>query len=510
MRSFIKEHWLALFILLLICLPIIFPLILPGVIKTDDGEWLLIRFTAFYEALRDGQFPVRWVSRLNNGLGYPVIHFLYPGYLYLSTPFYVITRSYISAIEMLTASTLVISAWGMYLWLKRYFTSTLSVMGAVFYLYAPYHIYDFLKRGSLGELLSLSIIPFVFYFLERKQYLGISLSIALLLLAHNTLAALFMPIIGGYILLTTSKDNNSLRNVLLSFLVGFGLAAFFWLPALYDLQYTVFSSKEVSNWKNYATPLHLIGLPTIAIIIGALYIGLKKKKLLLRKELIYFAIVSLIAVLLSIPYPKFLWEILPIEFVQFPFRLLSVVIVAVPFLTAAILHPFKKSVQLTIFVLILFMTILLGNKYYSFEVETNKDDSYFATNQATTTVQNEYLPRWAKEQALSATEIARSEKGKIENSLKESHKITFQVSSPQETEVVLNQLFFPGWHVFIDGLRSEIKVLEDGRMGITVPNGVSKVEFKFERTPIRVISDTISLVSSGLFIFFILKSMKRI
>ncbi len=510
MRSFIKEHWLALFILLLISFPLIFPLILPGVIKTDDGEWLIIRFTAFYEALRDGQIPVRWVSRLNNGLGYPVMNFLYSGYLYLSTPFYVLTRSYIFAVEMLTAVTLIISAWGMYLWLKRHFTSTISIMGAIFYLYAPYHVYDFLKRGSLGELLSLSIVPFIFYFIEKKQYGGISLSLALLLLSHNTLAALFLPVIGGYFLLTTHKDKSSRRNIFLSFLLGFGLAAFFWLPALYELQYTVFSSKEVSNWRNYLTPVHLIGIPTIVLIFGGGFIAFKEKNFPMRKELIYFVVVALLALLLSIPYPKFLWEILPIEFVQFPFRLLSVVIVAVSFLIAAILHAFKRSGQFALFVLILVITISFGNKYYIFDVEMNKDDNYFSTNQATTTVQNEYLPRWAKEPTPIVTEVAGSEHGKIENTVKESQKITFQVSSPQKTKVILNQLFFPGWQVFINGVKNELEVTEDGRMSITVQKGISTVKFEFLRTPIRIISDTISLLSAGLFVLLTLRKMKKI
>src|SRR3989344_3219366 len=77
------KKYLPIVILLLLMIPSIWFLLLPGFFESDDGEWMIIRFSAFYQALADGQFPVRFLGRLNNGYGYPVADFLYPGFMYL-------------------------------------------------------------------------------------------------------------------------------------------------------------------------------------------------------------------------------------------------------------------------------------------------------------------------------------------------------------------------------------------------------------------------------------------
>ncbi|MBP6882412.1 MAG: hypothetical protein KBC15_02540, partial [Candidatus Levybacteria bacterium] len=60
---------------------------------SDDGGWMVIRLAAFYDALRDGQIPVRWVNTLNFGYGYPVTHFLYPAFLYIGAPIALVTSN---------------------------------------------------------------------------------------------------------------------------------------------------------------------------------------------------------------------------------------------------------------------------------------------------------------------------------------------------------------------------------------------------------------------------------
>mgnify|MGYP001558299250 FL=1 len=76
-----KETILILFLLLILTIPVILPLLHGGFFQSDDGEWMVIRFSAFHQALRDGQFPVRWLGRLNQEYGYPVANFLYPGFM---------------------------------------------------------------------------------------------------------------------------------------------------------------------------------------------------------------------------------------------------------------------------------------------------------------------------------------------------------------------------------------------------------------------------------------------
>src|SRR5258706_6634400 len=74
-----------------------------GFFVSDDGHWMIIRLSAFYEGLSSGQFPVRFLPRLNEGLGYPVADFLYPLFLYIAALLHIIKIPFILDITILLA-----------------------------------------------------------------------------------------------------------------------------------------------------------------------------------------------------------------------------------------------------------------------------------------------------------------------------------------------------------------------------------------------------------------------
>ena len=61
-----------LLLILFISLIALWPFFRRGYFESHDGEWMVIRFSAFHQTLTDGQFPVRFVDRLNNNLGYTI------------------------------------------------------------------------------------------------------------------------------------------------------------------------------------------------------------------------------------------------------------------------------------------------------------------------------------------------------------------------------------------------------------------------------------------------------
>src|SRR5579859_5724087 len=73
------------FILLLCLIPALWGIFHAGFFVSDDAHWMVIRLSAFYEALASGQLPVRFLPRLNEGFGYPVADFLYPLFLYVGS-----------------------------------------------------------------------------------------------------------------------------------------------------------------------------------------------------------------------------------------------------------------------------------------------------------------------------------------------------------------------------------------------------------------------------------------
>lgn len=250
-----KKTLLLLGLLSLVILPVFVSILHPGFLSTDDGNWMVIRLSAFYEALRQGQFPVRFLPRLNNGFGYPVADFLYPLFLYIGSLFRIFHLPFVMIIKLLFSLSLISGAFGIFLWLKNKFGNIAAFAGAAVYTLFPYHIWDITKRGSLGEVIALGIVPFIFWQADLGSIVFTGLGIGLLILAHNTLALLFLPLIIVYMLLQ-KKYKQTFSSVLL----GLGLSSFFWIPALYDQQFTVFGKTIVSNFSQYFLTVNQYGL----------------------------------------------------------------------------------------------------------------------------------------------------------------------------------------------------------------------------------------------------------
>jgi hypothetical protein len=186
----IKQHF-PVILLTIFCIWSIIPLLHPGFFVTDDGEWIIIRLSAFHQALASGQFPVRWLGRLDFAYGYPVANFLYPGVLYLGELIHLFHISFVNSTKILIGISLLGSGVCSFLWLKKFFTPIIACMGALFFLFSPYHLYDIYTRGSIGEAVALFVVVFVLWQIERKSVLFSATGIGFLILSHNTLAAFF-------------------------------------------------------------------------------------------------------------------------------------------------------------------------------------------------------------------------------------------------------------------------------------------------------------------------------
>src|SRR3989344_6737896 len=95
-RSFYPIILIIIFSLL-----VLWPIFHKGFFVSDDGEWMVIRLSAFYQSLRDGQFPTRFLDRLNSGYGYPVSNFLYPGFLYVGSILHVMGFSFVDSVKLI-------------------------------------------------------------------------------------------------------------------------------------------------------------------------------------------------------------------------------------------------------------------------------------------------------------------------------------------------------------------------------------------------------------------------
>jgi len=494
-----KSNLFFLILAILLTIPAIIGLLHPGFFVTDDGNWMVIRFSAFYEALRSGQFPVRFLYRLNNSYGYPVADFLYPLFMYLGVPIHALKFNFVDTIKIILGLSLFSSSIFCFLWLRKKFNNISALIGALAYSFFPYHLYDLYVRGSIGEVLALAILPFIFWQIERKNLVFTSLGIAFLITAHNSLALLLLPVIFIYIVLLHRK---SIKKWCYSFILGLGLSAFFWIPALYDRQYTVFDKIAVSNYSNYfitEKDAGLIGLISVIALLVSVILFFRKKTILF----VYFFALSIVFTLLTLPFSKIIWDLFPFtNLIQFPFRLLSIVCLAIAVLIAYQLNLLKGKKLLLgsiIYILVIFISSL--NYIYPKNFQ-NYPDTFYSTNQDSTTVKNEYMPKWIKEIPVSVSknkvEIVNGN-GQINNLSLSRNKISFIYSSSYESLIQINTVYFPGWKVAINKKETRILHEENGLLRFKIAKGTHSVEVGFHETNIRLFADLISIFS-----FFIL------
>ena len=479
------------------------PLFHQGMFVADDGNWMIIRFAAFYHALRAGQFPVRFLPQLNFGYGYPVPTFLYPGFMYLGVPFKAMGLTFTTTIKVLFGLSVLGFAVSTYLWLWQRFSRRTAYLATIVGLFTPYLLYDIYGRGSLGEVMAIAVVPFIFLMLERKQLLWTGIGIFLLLLFHNTLALLFLPLILLYGLLINKRH---VTQFLVSFVLGGLSASFFTLPALFELNLTQFARTGISNPLNYFASSTLIGLAFLALLVAAwIKFLLAKEKPAYKNLIIFFLVIDTLSIFIASPLSRIIWSVVPSSFVQFPFRFLSIVPLSSAFLAAYILNEYKTRKEMIIPLIVLFFFIVLYSPLLLKHTYQDQPDGYYATNEATTTVKDEYMPVWVKVKPVvhSAEPVVVVNKGgTINNVVDSGNAISFQETADKDTTAQINTIYWPGWTATIDGKPLSIKYNNPaGVMQVRVPQGTHNIFLHFGETPFRLFADVLSAVAFLLLLF---------
>lgn len=498
LRACIKHYGFIFLLLIVFIIPAIFSLFHPGFFVTDDGEWMIIRSNAFYHALRDGQFPVRFLHHLNFDYGYPVATFLYPGFLYASVFFQALKINVIDTMKLLFGLSLIGSGFFTYFWLAKIFKQRLAAfVGAFIAVYVPYHLYDVYVRGSIGEVFALLWVPFLLWMIERRSIVFTGIGIFFLILSHNTLAALFLPFIFVYALL---QKTWSIRLLFLTFLLGVSMATFFFLPVMQELSLTQFGKTTISNPHEYFADIRLIGFSSLCITLLAGVFFIRRYRIVKEKYLVVFILfVTFATLFLSSSIGGFIWHIIPHAFIQFPFRFLSYLVVTLPFLAAFIIISLRGNKRYAVAVFLIGLSFASAFVYLRPTSYFVRDAGFYTTIQPTTTIQDEYMPVWVKEKPLVRPQqkvLILKGGGTVDQVMYNNKQLSFHVRLPKPAIVQINTLYWPGWEIFIDGNKTVIPPLNvKGGMDLDVPQGEHQVLLRFSETPLRLVSDIVSFVA---------------
>lgn len=498
--------------IIFLSLPALWSLFHPGFFVSDDGEWMVIRLTAFHQALAVGEFPVRFAFRLNHGYGYPVFNFAYPGGFYLGEIFHLLGAAFVNSIKLVFGFSLILAGFSSFLWLRTRFSLIASLLGSLFYVYSPYFLWDIYKRGSMGEVLALALIPLFLWSVEKRNWWLGGFAYGLLVISHNIIAFIFTPILILYTFLTirpqldaiSSEARNKvlrrklevlIRYTLNAFIAGLSLSAFFWLPAIFESGLTVLSQTVVGNpLEHFVKNIFLLGVINLFVSLFAFFIFLKKKDRLVG----LFLLIFILAIFLSTQVSVFFWRVFPWSYLfQYPFRFLSLTLPASAFLVAFV---FEKSFQkrrviwLGLILVVLFYFSLPFAKPSGF---IQKEEGFYLTNEHSTTIHDEFMPTWVEvkpiERPKEKIEIIQGQ-AQVEGFKDSGRWINFKTNSPVPIVVRVNTLYYPGWQVLVDGEMTPFSFEnERGVFEIPIGEGEHQVLVEFKETPFRQSADMISL-----------------
>lgn len=540
MKKIFSSNAFIFLFAILISLPLILPYFQKGYFPTHDGEWAVVRLTDMYREIRDLQIPARYSGNLNFGYGYPLFNFAYPFPYYLGVFIHFFHVGFVDTIKLLFAISVPLSFFFMFLASKKVWKSTSAgFISAMLYIFLPYRLVDLYVRGSLGESLAFVLFPAMLFTLSflvdnKKARFGrffSSLLFAALLMTHNIMALYFGIILFVYLfVLFFSKKQMVLRETIYSLFFGLGIAAFFWLPSIVEKKDILLAKIPIADRSLYfVAPFDLIfskwgygvptasdgfsyqlGVPLVVIlffVLGVVGYMIWKRQLQTNFSSILFVafvVTALLFIFNMFSSTAFLWYLPLFSDINYPWTLL----LPVSFLLSLCAgYLVKKSQMFTIggICLSLFAVFLVLPYAHPLEY-IDKGDQFYLTNDATTTSSNEYTPLWVKtlpKHRADEKVVLINGKGKISLDTNTSKTIRFTADVASKSIVEINTIYYPGWNITVNGEPSTISYTNNkGTMQIDLPKGTNRVVASFGETPLRLLSDLVSVVSLiGLFFY---------
>jgi uncharacterized membrane protein (UPF0136 family) len=554
MKNFFKEN-IWLWVIIGLSGLILWPLFVKGYFPHQD-DLQVMRIFEMRKCFTDLQIPCRWVADMGFGNGFPL--FNYYGVLpyYLGAVFSFIL-SYVNSAKILFFIPLLLGGISMYFLGKELFGKKAGFVAGILFLFAPYRALDTYVRGAIAESFALSIIPLVFYFGIRLiryrkpiDFIGTSLSLLFFLTSHNIMTLLSIPVFLVWLILILYLENwKNIKILLLSLLFGFGLSAFFIIPAYFEKNLvqtntlTVFALDfrnhfisvsrlftdrlwgYVGATKSLESSMSFqIGWPhwwlfilsVVLIVVGVIK---SRKTGNLKSFLLPAFLVAVFCLSIFMIHNKstFIWEKIGIlSYVQFPWRFLAISIFSASLLGGYCISVLKWRYVNILATLIVVLTIVLNWSYFRpKEFDFNVTDATKLSGESWLLQQSgsvtDYLPITATVPAEPAPvrPLVISGVSEVSNFINKSNKFSFSAIVTKESTIDVPIFDFPDWQVKVNGNPYQHNLGNIGRIEIKLLPGKYLVEGVFKNTPIRNIANAVTLVSLVFFGSFLIYAKSR-
>jgi len=539
----VKKYKTLIFLLLIVIVSFFSYryLLKPGYFSMHD-DMQVMRIFELDKCVKDGQLPCRWVPDLGYSYGYPLFNYYPPLPYYLGEVFHLLGFSFIDSVKILFGLGFILSGIFMFFLAREFWGEWGGFLSAIFYIYAPYHAVDVYVRGAMAEHWALVWFPLillaVYKVIKEKSWgwvLLLAVAYGSLLLSHNIMAMLFsgVALVWGIIWLVFTKDYKKTIRLGIGVLWAVFLAAFFFLPVILEKKF-VHTETMLMGYFNYLA--HYVTLKQLFLstawgwgasvygpeekmpfMIGFFHWGLvvlnavlallfwRKKKILPLLAVVGFLTIFFFGTaFMTHERSTPIWQIVKIlEYLQFPWRFLGLVIFFASFSAGAIVMFLKKKSFKYLLVGILMAGLLFSVKDY-FRPEKH----YYVTDEGRLTGEQwqlaltnaifDYLPLYAQyppaEEAPELPQIIKGE-GEIKDFQKGTDWQSFRVKVEEEAQIQFSLYDFPNWTVWLDGEKTEIA--HDNFLGlitIKIPPGDHQIKAKLLNTPVRTLANLMSLI----------------
>ncbi len=415
---------------------------------------------------------------------------------------------------------------------RQFFDGRASLLGAVVYVLNPYHLLEVHARWSQAELLVSASLPLLLLAIYRLSEPGRRrIAMAALLFAIVALTNVPLAVVAGYgalafavVLMVVRKSEIGLVvKFSAAMVLGSGLAGFFLLPAWFEKGWVLSAVHPLvppaAQFVRLTTrPYDHFGWALAGVEVGQIVLGCLAWALCRRarpRDAFWaFSAIFAASVLMVLPISAILWRTGPALFyVQFPWRWLGPMGLALSFFIAAAVQQSGKGMVLAAAVCALALatlavfTVLINTRadvmLASLKKSVSEGIGYLGTPY--------FLPRDIKINEIGiplqlthgdplvselGPELARSERPEDEASTTPAQgtaqiAITRWSANAREVTVEASQpswirfrLFrYPGWNAYLDG-RPIDTVTTDARGAVVVPvpSGRSQVSLVYKGT----------------------------
>ncbi len=516
---------------------------------TNDGENHLARFANYRIALKEGQIPPRFAPNLINHYGYPVFNFNYPLANILSLPLSAVKLNPELSFKLIAVSAYVFGLIGMMLLLSKRTQSTKAILlGLVVFGTAPYFANTILFRGSIGELLALTILPWVLLTIHKtieNHRFSVSTVIiwSVFLLSHNVSVVISIPFLLAYtfFMMYQSKKITTFFSLLKMSVASIGLTLWFWLPALAEADETVVRSAAIANqfFQHFPTtqellfgqlrfgfseigPVDSLGMQLGVVVTVSIFLSmLAAIKLLITKQKIskrIFFLFStvLLLIFLQLDLSSFIWKLIsPLQIIQFPWRLALLTTLVTPLLLIEVI-PYLSRKLLYLVGMFALMSVYLIAQLTPIDYFHKEQIEYDLFSQSTST-QNENRTKNFSYIEIGDWKPTAIIEGNGRSDVRVwtgSHR--FYKLNLQSTSLIIEPTMnFLGWETTVidkSGKKESIRYIDNnhtqGRIAFELPSGEYEVRSRFTQNTIaRKMGNSLFVVTLTLLIgFFIIRN----